>query len=191
MRGLGELAGGVYYSSAWDVSRDGSVVVGRSSSELGIEAVRWDAVQGMRRVKDILESDFSLDLDGWTLEAAAGLSDDGRHLVGTATNPAGVPEAWLAEIPQACRDGRDDDGDGATDFPADPGCASALPFARESPSCENGRDDDGDGLVDWRADPECASPSDPSETPVRSCGLLGVEALALWALAGLRASRRR
>jgi hypothetical protein len=48
----------------------------------------------------------------------------------------------------ACSDGIDDDGDGLTDYPADPGCkdpASAL----ENPGCDDDLDNDGDGTVDW------------------------------------------
>ena len=41
-QGLGDLPGGGFSSFAFDVSADGSVVVGRSSSALGIEAFRWE-----------------------------------------------------------------------------------------------------------------------------------------------------
>lgn len=46
--------------------------------------------------------------------------------------------------------GVDDDGDGRTDFPDDPGCASADDVSeRALPQCANGLDDDGDGDVDY------------------------------------------
>src|SRR5262245_33036958 len=50
-RGLGALPGGSPpYSQAWDVSADGSVVVGESRSDLGIEGFRWTMETGMTRL---------------------------------------------------------------------------------------------------------------------------------------------
>lgn len=61
-----------------------------------------------------------------------------------------------------CSDGADNDGDGATDYPADSGCFDARwPF--ESPACANGVDDDGDGDVDFPADTGCHGAYDLSE----------------------------
>jgi hypothetical protein len=59
-----------------------------------------------------------------------------------------------------CSDGLDNDGDGLTDHPADPGCA-ARHALEEAPACDDDRDNDGDGLADWdgagftHPDPEC------------------------------------
>jgi hypothetical protein len=59
-----------------------------------------------------------------------------------------------------CDDGLDNDGDGLTDYPDDPGCADAL-SGPENPPCSDKHDNDGDGLIDWdgagigAADPEC------------------------------------
>jgi hypothetical protein len=59
-----------------------------------------------------------------------------------------------------CNDGLDNDGDGLTDYPNDPGCADAL-SGPENPPCSDKHDNDGDGLFDWDgagvgvADPEC------------------------------------
>jgi hypothetical protein len=90
--------------------------------------------------------------------------------------------------PPACSNGADDDGDGAADHPADPGCRSAL-ARREDPECDNDLDDDGDGLVDL-ADNGCGFAADNREGVVSpgGCGL-GVE-IAL-ALAALLAARER
>ena len=66
-----------------------------------------------------------------------------------------LDDPWRAV---ACANHRDDDGDGAADWPDDPGCASpadpdeAGPVA---PACADGFDNDEDGLVDG-ADPGCA-----------------------------------
>ena len=62
--------------------------------------------------------------------------------------------------PAQCSDGVDNDGDGATDHPADPGCAGPHAL-EESPACDDGLDNDGDGHADWdgagfsHPDPEC------------------------------------
>jgi hypothetical protein len=48
-----------------------------------------------------------------------------------------------------CANGRDDDADGAIDWPADPGCWAADHSATEDPACQNGVDDDGDGGIDF------------------------------------------
>ncbi|MEZ4431020.1 MAG: hypothetical protein R3F65_01315 [bacterium] len=68
-----------------------------------------------------------------------------------------------------CDNGADDDGDGLTDFPADPGCAAASDPDEADPAvlpaCANGVDDDGDGVVDWPDDPSCLFAADPAEEP--------------------------
>ena len=66
----------------------------------------------------------------------------------------------------ACDNGADDDGDGAVDYPADPGCESPADDDEEDPqalACGDGADNDGDGRIDHPDDPGCASPRDPSE----------------------------
>ncbi len=71
----------------------------------------------------------------------------------------------------ACTDGADNDGDGHTDFPAEPGCASPLdddeldtcPDGLDCPACSNGDDDDGDGATDYPDDDGCRSASQSSE----------------------------
>jgi hypothetical protein len=64
-----------------------------------------------------------------------------------------------------CNDGLDDDGDGLTDYPADPGCSSANDSDERDANlvCDDGVDQDGDGLVDWPEDPGCSDSSDSSE----------------------------
>ena len=71
----------------------------------------------------------------------------------------------LAIIDQPdCDDSLDDDGDGLSDYPADPGCTSPTDTSERDASlvCDNDLDDDRDGLID-QADPGCADPSDTSE----------------------------
>jgi hypothetical protein len=67
----------------------------------------------------------------------------------------------------ACANGMDDDGDGLSDFPADPGCDSAADEDETSAllPCDDGIDNDGDGLVDFGADPGCGHPRWAIEDP--------------------------
>ncbi len=74
----------------------------------------------------------------------------------------------LAIVEQpSCSDGLDDDQDGATDYPADPGCSDANDTSERDPGlqCDDGIDNDGDQKIDHPADPECLSPTSPSEAP--------------------------
>jgi len=48
----------------------------------------------------VLINDFGLDLTGWTLVRAMGISDDGLTIVGQGLNPSGQTEAWIAIIPE-------------------------------------------------------------------------------------------
>jgi hypothetical protein len=83
------------------------------------------------------------------------------------------PSAARLEGPgpvKACADGVDNDGDGLTDYPADPDCGSASdnserPDEVDPPAyCGDGVDNDGDGTVDFPADPGCVSAADDDET---------------------------
>ncbi len=70
-----------------------------------------------------------------------------------------------------CSDGRDDDGDTKIDFPADPGCTSAIdssetddcPNGVNCPDCADTVDNDGDTRADYPLDTACASASGTSE----------------------------
>jgi len=96
MVGLGILPGS-YASRALAASADGSVVVGKSYS--AYVAFIWDAVNGMRDLREVLVNDFGLDLSGWTLERAHAISADGLTIVGVGTNPDGNEEGWVATLP--------------------------------------------------------------------------------------------
>jgi uncharacterized membrane protein len=99
-------AGGVS-SSARAASGDGSVIVGFASflsdtEPLGIalRATVWDVESGNRLLEDILANDYGIDLAGWELTLASGISDDGRVIVGIGTNPDGVREGWIVTVPE-------------------------------------------------------------------------------------------
>lgn len=79
------------------VTGDGRIAVGSS----WIGAVVWDATNGLRFLEDVLVTDFGLDLAGWRLWSANDITPDGRVLVGTGTNPAGMGEAWIVRLPDS------------------------------------------------------------------------------------------
>jgi hypothetical protein len=83
--------------------------------------------------------------------------------------PAGVCSDSVAKTWTApeCSDGVDNDGDGQTDFPNDPGCESANDDDETDPAapeCSDGIDNDGDGKTDFPNDPGCESANDDDET---------------------------
>jgi hypothetical protein len=65
-----------------------------------------------------------------------------------------------------CQDGRNNDSDGWTDYPADPGCTSGTDTTENpNPECSDGRNNDGDAWTDYPADPGCTSITDTTENP--------------------------
>jgi len=92
MTGLGIIG------CAYAVSADGSVIVGATIFDRS--AFIWDETNGARDLKDVLVNDCGLDLTGWTLERATGISADGLTIVGYGTNPDGLTEGWIAVIPE-------------------------------------------------------------------------------------------
>lgn len=102
MVGLGALnAEGYRDSQAFDVTADGKTVVGESSSLNSLslrEAFIWDEAGGMRSLKEELESVHGIDLEGWQLDVATGISDDGSVIVGRGLSPTFVSEAWMVQI---------------------------------------------------------------------------------------------
>jgi probable HAF family extracellular repeat protein len=100
MIALGALPNGIRNSRACGVSADGSIIVGQCYGESGFEAFVWDAVHGMRSLRQILASQFDLgaNLEGWKLQSANAVSADGSFVVGYGLNPNGNREAWLAYL---------------------------------------------------------------------------------------------
>jgi len=107
MVGLGDLAGGGFLSQSFGTSSDGSVVVGQGISASGFEAFIWDSTNGMQSLNTVL-TNAGVDLTGYTLNAATGVSDDGTKIVGLASGPSG-PEAFLVELTLLPLDDDDDD----------------------------------------------------------------------------------
>jgi len=51
----------------------------------------------MRLLKDVL-TEQGIDLTGWALRHAKGISADGLTIVGEGINPLGASEGWIATI---------------------------------------------------------------------------------------------
>lgn len=100
IRGLGTLGDG-WNSNASDVSADGSTVVGTSVSLVTFEnrAIIWDQEHGLRSLSAVLASQ-GVDLNGWTLDDAMGISADGRTVLGLGRSPSGTLGSWIAVIPE-------------------------------------------------------------------------------------------
>ncbi len=98
MVGLGDFAGGEFFSRALAVCASGDRVVGYSSSDLGEEAFIWTQQLGLVKLSELARRHRYLP-EGWTLQAAQGISADGRTIVGRATNLNGDTEAFRLRFP--------------------------------------------------------------------------------------------
>ena len=54
----------------------------------------WTEETGMQNLKELLETQYGLDLTGWALIRANAISGDGTTIVGDGINPDGNQEAW-------------------------------------------------------------------------------------------------
>ena len=97
----------------------------------------------------------------------------GAYITGTEQIGCSTwPECHYATPPPspACNDGIDNDGDGQTDYPADPGCTGTADTSEYGTvECDDGVDNDTDGLTDYRTsggDPECVSLTDATEAAI-------------------------
>ena len=77
---------------------DGSVVVGTGYGNSGYEAAIWDEDHGMREL-DVVLLGLGVDLTGWRLSEANGISADGTMIVGAGYHN-GLQEGWIAVIPE-------------------------------------------------------------------------------------------
>lgn len=92
---LGSLPGAPGWSSARAVSADGHIVVGVGGTQPAPIAAIWTEATGLLELKALLTG-YGLDLTGWTLSNANGVSADGQVIVGDGINPDGQVEAWRA-----------------------------------------------------------------------------------------------
>ncbi len=87
---LGDIFGGSDASEAFDVSADGTVVVGVSDSINGWEAFRWTEADGMEPLGDLPGGDF----ESW----AFGVSADGSVVVGRGTRSRHEAFRWTRSL---------------------------------------------------------------------------------------------
>jgi len=81
--------------SAHATSGDGSVVVGGFHSG---EAFIWTEATGMQNLFDVLVARGVEGLDGWHLDDATGISDDGTRIVGNGYGLDGVHQGFIVEL---------------------------------------------------------------------------------------------
>lgn len=94
MVSLGSLAGSSS-SVAYAVNADGSVIVGAVSRGATNEAFLWTQSGGMVSLAQYLQS-RGVNLTGWDLDTATAVNADGTTIVGSAYNPDGDTEAFVA-----------------------------------------------------------------------------------------------
>ncbi len=96
---------------------------------------------------------------------------DGKETYGNILVTYNV-KTGKSEVPSTtqCNDGTDNDGNGCSDYPNDPGCTSASDTTEiggtcppSTTQCNDGTDNDGNGCSDYPNDPGCTSASDTTE----------------------------
>ncbi len=96
---------------------------------------------------------------------------DGRTVTyDMSTKTVTMSEGTTPPPPAVCADGIDNDGDGKTDYPTDPGCSSSTDtdeYNAPIAACSDGLDNDGDTKIDYGTgasnDPGCTSLTDNDE----------------------------
>lgn len=85
-------------SSANAVSADGNIIVGEAIDFDGQVAFIKRPALPMENLKSVLVNEYGLNLTGWSLTAATGISADGSVIVGTGTF-GGMNRGWIARLP--------------------------------------------------------------------------------------------
>ncbi|WP_200276023.1 hypothetical protein [Haloferula rosea] len=90
---IGDFDGGDTASLLTDVTADGTIAVGQGTDALGEAALIWSSEFGIGNLNTLL-AEQGVNLGGWRLTSATGISSDGQVIVGNGINPSGDPEAW-------------------------------------------------------------------------------------------------
>jgi probable HAF family extracellular repeat protein len=78
-----------------DMTPFGKIIVGGSfSGPTSGDAFIWDSTNGMRKLQTVLQTEYGLDLTGWTFQNASGITPNGNVIVGHGINPSGKQEAF-------------------------------------------------------------------------------------------------
>ena len=196
--------GGFYRAHGIDVDRDGRILGTRYDPPA---VLRIDPATGAQEVVaegGLLDGPVEIEIERDGSVRVGDLWDGDVVRVDPATGAQSRIDTpylltGLAIVPYPeCGNGRDDDGDGLVDWPADPGC-SAADAPNESPPCQDGIDDDGATGIDFDGgaaanggvaldvpDPQCTTPWRSERA--RSCGI-GAELVAALGLLSTRLGR--
>lgn len=98
---FGPLPAYYYGGRALAVNADGSIIVGYQDKGLDRLAWRWTAATGMQDLNQIVR-DAGLSLNGFVLQAAAGISDNGAIIIGQADNGDSF-QGFILQLAQVTR----------------------------------------------------------------------------------------
>ncbi len=128
---------------AHGVSGDGLLVVGSVQIGTTLRAVLWDRSSGIAHDLNELLPSRGANLNGFTLEHARGISDDGTIIAGFGRTPAFARDSWVAVLPRSCP------GDANGDLLINAADLSVLlsNFGQAAAGPSNG-DFNGDGVCD-------------------------------------------
>jgi probable HAF family extracellular repeat protein len=85
-----------------DTNADGSVVVGTGTTCSGGQAAIWQAVEGTQSIA-CERLPAGVVPQGWFLDSARAVSDDGTVVAGLGINPSGADQGWVAVLGPDCR----------------------------------------------------------------------------------------
>lgn len=91
--------GALYQPSiVYDVSRNGSVAVGSFVMNERNNAFYWNESIGVAESLEALLQRSGININGWQLQIAFGVSDDGSVIAGVGRNPEGQTEGWIVHM---------------------------------------------------------------------------------------------
>jgi probable HAF family extracellular repeat protein len=97
IQALAELPGIGPTATAEAISGDGNVIVGGAYSGDTLAAFAWDDFHGSRSIADLLTNQ-GVDLNGFDLGIARGVSFDGLTIVGKGVSADGDALTWIARL---------------------------------------------------------------------------------------------
>ncbi len=97
---LGDFAGGAVHATAFDISADGSFVVGYGTTAAGQRGLVWSQALGLMDVATFLATQWNLGIEfaGWTITSVSGVSANHLWMTGSGINPLGQTQSWSATL---------------------------------------------------------------------------------------------